>query len=152
AAPWVRTGLSDPNQDLERDRESVKDGSGPRSRIRGMSSVLLLLSLSLTGVRKDGAAAGRPLPSSGLGDGEDGCLPEPAASCGCSTRAGGRASAWTSANTGGETTGCSAGSSTIKGTGTVSPSRILGYSSMKGSSACAACSGVAYRSSGSFRI
>src|SRR5271157_2148102 len=76
AASWVRAGLSDPNQGLERERESVKDGSGPMSRMRGMFSVLLLTSLSLTGVKKDGAAAaGRSLPSPGLGDGEAGTRP-----------------------------------------------------------------------------
>src|SRR5271157_1268186 len=83
AAPWVRAGLSNPNQDLKRERESVKDGSGPMSRMRGMFSVLLLTSLSLTGVMKDGAAAaGRSLPSPGLGDGEAGTRPGPAATSG----------------------------------------------------------------------
>jgi len=49
------------------------------SRVKGMFSVLLLTSLSLTGVRKDGAAAaGRSLPNSGLRDGEAGAQPGPA--------------------------------------------------------------------------
>jgi len=47
--------------------------------MRRMFSVLLLTSSSLTGVRKDGAAAtGRSLPSSGLGDSEAGAQHGPA--------------------------------------------------------------------------